>query len=190
MARRRKRWTGDYITVWSDNSWEYFRCCHCGKMLDDAASRKRGLGPECKDRVPVDQVIAIKNQERGQMRAWLEKQQPKRTARRSARRYLPPLRRNGRPAMHRQAWRTAEAFTRGAAPTRDRARGATAEKTTLTPRSFLGGRPPEPAPSSFYFSPRSRSSRSFAHNWPEWRKRRSTAGNAGVISGTPNGAVT
>jgi hypothetical protein len=50
--------------------------------------------------------------------------------------------------------------------------------------------PRQTAPSRAFLSPRSRSSRSFAHNWERWRKRLSIAGNAGVISGTPSGAVT
>jgi uncharacterized C2H2 Zn-finger protein len=81
MAPRRKRWTGDYITVWSDNSWEYFRCCRCGTLLNDAASRKRGLGPECKNRAGVDEVIVVKRREREKMRAWLKQQEPRTTKR-------------------------------------------------------------------------------------------------------------
>jgi hypothetical protein len=33
------------IVVWSDNTWEFFRCCRCGQLLNDAASRKRGARP-------------------------------------------------------------------------------------------------------------------------------------------------
>ena len=53
MANRRKRWSGAYIVVWSDNTWEFFRCCRCDNLLNDAASRKRGLGPECAKRAAV-----------------------------------------------------------------------------------------------------------------------------------------
>jgi Family of unknown function (DUF6011) len=67
----RKRWSGKYIVVWEDNSWEFFRCCRCGKLLNDDASRKRGLGPECKDRAAIDEVMSIKNAERKKMREWL-----------------------------------------------------------------------------------------------------------------------
>ena len=72
MAERRKRWSGKYIVVWSDNSWEFFRCCRCGRLLNDAASRKRGLGPECKNRAAVDEVMVIQREERGKMSAWLK----------------------------------------------------------------------------------------------------------------------
>jgi hypothetical protein len=81
MAQRHKRWSGDYIIVWPDNSWEFFRCCRCGKLLSDAASRKRGLGPECKDRAAVDEVIGVKRREREKMRAWLKQQELRRTSR-------------------------------------------------------------------------------------------------------------
>ena len=73
VAQRRKRWSGEYIVVWSDNSWEFFRCCRCGQLLNDAPSRKRGLGPECKNRAAVDEVRGIKEAERKKMRAWLRK---------------------------------------------------------------------------------------------------------------------
>jgi Family of unknown function (DUF6011) len=59
MAHRRKRWSGAYIVVWSDNTWEFFRCCRCGNLLNDAASRKRGLGQECAKRAAVDEVWGI-----------------------------------------------------------------------------------------------------------------------------------
>ena len=36
MTERRKRWSGQYIVESSDHSWEFFRCCRCGKLLDDA----------------------------------------------------------------------------------------------------------------------------------------------------------
>jgi uncharacterized C2H2 Zn-finger protein len=81
MAQRRKRWTGDYIIVWPDNSWEFFRCCRCGTLLNDAASRKRGLGPECKNRAAVDEVLVVKRREREKMRAWLKQQEPRTTSR-------------------------------------------------------------------------------------------------------------
>jgi Family of unknown function (DUF6011) len=71
VAERRKRWSGEYIVVWSDNTWEFFRCCRCGKLLNDAASRKRGLGPGCKDQAAIDEVRGIKEAERKKMRAWL-----------------------------------------------------------------------------------------------------------------------
>jgi hypothetical protein len=71
MAHRRKRWSGAYIVVWSDNTWEFFRCCRCGNLLNDAASRKRGLGQECAKRAAVDEVWGIKEAERKKMRAWL-----------------------------------------------------------------------------------------------------------------------
>jgi hypothetical protein len=70
MAHRRKRLSGAYIVVWSDNTWEFFRCCRCGKLLNDAASRKRGLGPECVRRAAVDEVSGVKKAERKKMRAW------------------------------------------------------------------------------------------------------------------------
>jgi hypothetical protein len=54
----------DYIVVWSDNTWEFFRCCRCGGPLEDAASRERGLGRKCMKRAAVDEVRSIKNQER------------------------------------------------------------------------------------------------------------------------------
>jgi hypothetical protein len=78
MSTRPKRWSGDYIVVWSDNSWEFFRCCRCGGPLEDTASRKRGLGPGCKERAALDEVSGIKNQEREKMRDWLDKQSRKR----------------------------------------------------------------------------------------------------------------
>ena len=40
-------------------------------MLNDVASRKRGLGPGCKDRAAIDEVRGIKEAERKKMRAWL-----------------------------------------------------------------------------------------------------------------------
>lgn len=70
MTTRTKRWSGEYIIVWSDSTWEFFRCCRCGKLLNDVASRKRGLGPGCKDRAPSDEVMAVMNAERAKMRAW------------------------------------------------------------------------------------------------------------------------
>ena len=71
MAQRRKRWSGEYIIVWEDNSWEFFRCCRCGELLEDPGSRKRGLGPGCKDRAAVDEVRGVMDAERKKMRAWL-----------------------------------------------------------------------------------------------------------------------
>jgi uncharacterized C2H2 Zn-finger protein len=71
MAHRRNRWSGTYIVVWSDNTWEFFRCCRCGNLLNDAKSRKRGLGPECAKRAALDEVRGIKEAERKKMRAWL-----------------------------------------------------------------------------------------------------------------------
>lgn len=73
MAHRRKRWSGAYIVVWADNTWEFFRCCRCGKLMNDEASRKRGLGPECKNQAPIDAVRGIKEEERKKMRAWLQR---------------------------------------------------------------------------------------------------------------------
>lgn len=73
MARRTKRWSGDYIIVWSDNSWEFFRCCRCGERLEDPASRERGLGPGCEKRAALDEVSGIKKKEREKMRAWLKR---------------------------------------------------------------------------------------------------------------------
>ena len=64
VPKRSKRWSGEYIIVWSDNTWEFFRCCRCGKLLNDAASRKRGLGPVCKNRAALDEVMGVMNQER------------------------------------------------------------------------------------------------------------------------------
>jgi hypothetical protein len=72
VAQRRKRWSGKYIIVWSDNSWEFFRCCRCDKLLNDAASRKRGLGPECKNRAAIDDVSNVMAEERKRMRVWLK----------------------------------------------------------------------------------------------------------------------
>ena len=72
MAHRRKRWSGQYIVVWSDNNWEFFRCCRCGQPLNDDASRKRGLGPGCKDHAALDEVWSIKRAEREVMREWLK----------------------------------------------------------------------------------------------------------------------
>jgi Family of unknown function (DUF6011) len=74
VAVRHKRWSGKYIIVWSDNSWEFFRCCRCGGLLKDAASREKGLGPECKDRAAWDEVRGVKEEERQRMRAWLKRQ--------------------------------------------------------------------------------------------------------------------
>jgi hypothetical protein len=51
------------MIVWSDNTWEFFGCCRCGGLLNDAASRKRGLGPGCKDRAAIDEVRGIKEAE-------------------------------------------------------------------------------------------------------------------------------
>ena len=81
MAQRAKRWSGDYIVVWSDNSWEFLRCCRYGGLLNDSASRVRGLGPECKDRAAVDEVTGIKRQEREKMRAWIKQQELRSTTR-------------------------------------------------------------------------------------------------------------
>jgi hypothetical protein len=72
MASRRKRWSGQYIVVWSDNSWEFFRCCRCGKLLEDDASRKRGLGPECVKHAALDEVSGVRRAERAKMREWLK----------------------------------------------------------------------------------------------------------------------
>jgi hypothetical protein len=71
MAGRRKRWSGNYIIVWTDGTYEFFRCCRCGNRLEDAASRKRGLGPECKNRAAADEVTTIKRAERQKMREWI-----------------------------------------------------------------------------------------------------------------------
>jgi len=71
VAARRKRWSGRYIVVWDDGTWEFFRCCRCGNLLEDSASRTRGLGPECKDHAAADEVMAVKNAERERMRAWI-----------------------------------------------------------------------------------------------------------------------
>jgi hypothetical protein len=80
VAQRRKRWSGEYIVVWSDNTWEFFRCCRCGQLLNDAPSRKRGLGPGCKNRAAVDEVRGIKEAERKKMRAWLRTTGPNASA--------------------------------------------------------------------------------------------------------------
>jgi hypothetical protein len=69
---RRKRWSGKYIVVWDDNTWEFFRCCRCGELLEDDASRRRGLGPGCKDKAAWDEVWGVMNAERDKMRAWLK----------------------------------------------------------------------------------------------------------------------
>jgi hypothetical protein len=82
--------SGEYIVVWSDNTWEFFRCCRCGQLLNDAPSRKRGLGPGCKNRAAVDEVRGIKEAERKKMRAWLRTSGPHASAQ-----TLLPL--NGRP---------------------------------------------------------------------------------------------
>jgi len=80
VAQRRKRWSGEYIVVWSDNTWEFFRCCRCGQLLNDAPSRKRGLGPGCKNRAAVDDVRGTKEAERKKMRAWLRTSGPNASA--------------------------------------------------------------------------------------------------------------
>jgi hypothetical protein len=72
VPTRKKRWSGQYIVVWDDNTWEFFRCCRCGELLEDAASRKRGLGPGCKEHAAADEVMVVKNAERKKMRAWLK----------------------------------------------------------------------------------------------------------------------
>jgi Family of unknown function (DUF6011) len=62
VAVREKRCSGKYIIVWSDNNWEFFRCCRCGELLEDAASRERGLGPGCVKRAAWDEVRGIKEE--------------------------------------------------------------------------------------------------------------------------------
>lgn len=64
-----KRWSGRYIVVWDDGSWEFFRCCRCGNLLNDPAARKRGLGRDCARHAPVDLVLTVKREERQRMRA-------------------------------------------------------------------------------------------------------------------------
>ena len=73
MANRRKRWSGRYVVVWADNTWEFFRCCRCGRLLEDEASRKRGLGPECVRRAALDEVSGVLRAERARMREWLKR---------------------------------------------------------------------------------------------------------------------
>ncbi len=63
MARQ-KHWSGRFIVVWDDGSWEFFRCCRCGKLLEERESRARGLGPECVKHAPIDLVAAAKLQDR------------------------------------------------------------------------------------------------------------------------------
>lgn len=63
-----KRWSGSFIVVWGDGSWEFFRCCRCGQLLEDKASRARGLGRACARRAPVDLVGNVKRQERRRYR--------------------------------------------------------------------------------------------------------------------------
>ena len=67
MAERTKRWSGDYTIVWDDDTWEFFRCCRCGKPLRGDASRKRGLGNECKSRGSLGDVLAVMNAERARL---------------------------------------------------------------------------------------------------------------------------
>lgn len=67
MAKRNKRWSGEYTVVWDDDTWEFFRCCRCGKALTDAPSRKRGLGNECKSRAALDDVVGVMNAERARL---------------------------------------------------------------------------------------------------------------------------
>jgi hypothetical protein len=81
VAQRQKRWSGNYIIVWDDNTWEFFRSCRCGNLLNDAASRKRGLGPGCKDRAAWDEVSGVKNAEREKYRAWLRQKSSRLAAR-------------------------------------------------------------------------------------------------------------
>jgi uncharacterized C2H2 Zn-finger protein len=71
VSARRKRWSGSFIVVWSDNSWEFFRCCRCGQLLEDPKSRARGLGPECVKHAPIDLIGNAKRQDRARMRAEL-----------------------------------------------------------------------------------------------------------------------
>ena len=68
-----QRGSGAYIVVWADDTWEFFRCCRCGKLLNDEASRKRGLGPECKNRAPIDAVRGSRRRNAREMRAWLQR---------------------------------------------------------------------------------------------------------------------
>jgi hypothetical protein len=70
MAARSVRWSGDYIVVWSDCSWDFFRCCRCGQPLEDPASRERGLGPGCVRHAALDEVFSVKRAERQRMREW------------------------------------------------------------------------------------------------------------------------
>jgi Family of unknown function (DUF6011) len=42
-----KPWHGQHVVVWSRERWEFYRCVHCDKLLDEAASRRRGFGPDC-----------------------------------------------------------------------------------------------------------------------------------------------
>jgi Family of unknown function (DUF6011) len=67
--RREKRWSGRYIVVWSDGSWEFFRCCRCGQLLNGAESRRRGLGPSCRAHAPIDLVGNVKREERKRFRS-------------------------------------------------------------------------------------------------------------------------
>jgi hypothetical protein len=67
MTHGRKRWSGAYIIVWSDDTWEFFRCCRCGTLLNDQASRERGLDPERKGRAAIDAVRNVKDEERKKM---------------------------------------------------------------------------------------------------------------------------
>lgn len=44
---RRRVWSGRYVVVYDDRSWEFFRCVLCGELLDSVRARARGLGPVC-----------------------------------------------------------------------------------------------------------------------------------------------
>jgi hypothetical protein len=75
VTQRRKRWSGKCIVVWDDNTWEFFRCCRCGELLEDDASRKRGLSPGCKDKAAWDEVWGVMNA-RAREDAYLAQTEP------------------------------------------------------------------------------------------------------------------
>jgi hypothetical protein len=73
VAHHRKRWSGEYIIVWSDDTWEFFRWCRCGKLLEEAASRTNGLGSECVKQAGADAVWGVQDAEHKKMRVWLKR---------------------------------------------------------------------------------------------------------------------
>lgn len=40
-------WTGRWVRVHEDRSWEWVRCVMCNQPLSDRLSTRRGVGPDC-----------------------------------------------------------------------------------------------------------------------------------------------